>query len=42
VLTESSGTVSPFDLAVEAAQIEEDLSGFKFYPVLTIGIHIRF
>jgi len=42
VLTESTGTVSPFDLAVEAAQIEEDLSGFKFYPVLTIGIHIRF
>lgn len=42
VLTESSGTVSAVDLAVEAAQIEEDLSGFKFYPVLTIGIHIRF
>lgn len=42
VLTESSGTVSAADLAVEAAQIEDDLSDFKFYPVITLGIHIRF
>lgn len=42
VLTESTGTVSATDLAVEAAQIEDDLSGFKFIPVITVGIHIRF
>ncbi len=42
ILTENTGTVSPVDLAIEAAQLEEDLSDFKFFPVLTIGIHIRF
>ena len=42
ILTENTGTVSPADLAIEAAQLEEDLSDFKFFPVLTIGIHIRF
>jgi len=42
ILTESTGTVSPADLAIEAAQLEEDLSDFKFFPVLTIGINIRF
>ncbi|TDJ59602.1 MAG: hypothetical protein E2O42_06160 [Nitrospina sp.] len=42
ILTESTGTVTPANLAVEAAQLKEDLSEFKFFPVLTIGIHIRF
>ena len=42
ILTERTGTVSAADLAIEAAQIEEDLSSFKFYPVVTVGIHIRF
>ena len=42
ILTESTGAVSAADLAIEAAQLEEDLSDFKFFPVLTIGIHIRF
>lgn len=42
ILTESTGTVSSADLAVEAAQIVDDLNDFKFFPVLTIGIHIRF
>lgn len=42
ILTESSGTVSAADLAAEAAQIEDDLSGFKFFPVVTVGVHIRF
>ena len=42
VLTESTGTVSAADLAIEAAQIEDDLSDFKFFPVVTVGIHIRF
>jgi hypothetical protein len=42
VLTESTGSVSAADLAIEAAQIEEDLSDFKFFPVVTVGIHVRF
>ncbi len=42
ILTESSGTVSAADLAVEAQQIEEDLDSLKFYPVVTVGVHIRF
>jgi len=42
ILTESTGNVSAADLAAEAAQLEQDLSNFKFFPVLTIGIHIRF
>ena len=42
VLTESTGSVSAADLAIEAAQIEEDLSDFKFFPVITVGIHVRF
>lgn len=42
VLTESTATVSAADLAAEAAQIEDDLSDLKFFPVITVGIHIRF
>ncbi len=42
ILTESTGTVSAADLAVEQQQIEEDLSSFKFFPVVTVGVHIRF
>ena len=42
VLTDSSGVVPVADLLAEQAQIEDDLSGFKFYPVITVGIHIRF
>lgn len=42
LLTESSGLVPPAQIAAEQAQLEDDLSGFKFYPVLTLGIHIRF
>jgi hypothetical protein len=41
-LTESTGTVSAADLAAEAAQIEDDLSDLKFFPVVTVGIHVRF
>ncbi len=41
-LTESTGTVSAADLAIEAAKIKDDLSSFKFFPVITVGIHIRF
>ncbi len=42
LLTESSGLASPADIAAEQAQLEDDLSGFKFFPVVTLGIHIRF
>ena len=42
LLTDSSGLVPVADLALEQAQLEDDLSGFKFYPVITLGIHIRF
>lgn len=42
ILTESSGTVSAADLAVEAQQIEDDLDSFKFFPVVTVGITFRF
>jgi hypothetical protein len=42
LITESTGTVSAADLAIEAAQIEDDLSDLKFFPVVTVGIHVRF
>ncbi|MDH5639610.1 MAG: hypothetical protein OEZ04_14075, partial [Nitrospinota bacterium] len=42
ILTDRTGTVTAADLAVEAAQIEEDLKDLKFFPVVTVGIHIRF
>ena len=41
-LTDSSGLVPVADLLAEQAQLEDDLSDFKFYPVITLGIHIRF
>lgn len=41
-LTDSSGAVNAADLEAERRQLEDDLSGFKFYPVVTVGIHIRF
>jgi hypothetical protein len=42
VLTESTGSVNPADLAAEQAQLEEDLSDLKFFPVITVGIHFQF
>ncbi len=42
LLSDSSGSVNPADLEAERQQLEDDLSGFKFYPVVTVGIHIRF
>ena len=42
LLTDSSGLVPPADLLREQQQLEDDLSDFKFYPVITVGIHIRF
>lgn len=42
LLSDSSSSVNPADLEAERQQLEDDLSGFKFYPVVTVGIHIRF
>lgn len=42
VLTESTGSVSAGDLAIEQQQLEEDLDFLNFYPVVTVGIHVRF
>lgn len=42
VLTDSSGLIPPANLEAERAAIEDDLSSFKFYPVITLGVHIRF
>lgn len=42
LLSDSSGLVPAADLLAEQAQLEDDLSGFKFYPVITLGVHIRF
>ncbi len=42
LLTESAGLVPPIDLAIEQQNLEDSLSDFKFYPVITVGIHIRF
>lgn len=42
LITESTGSVSAADLAIEAQQIKDDLSDLKFFPVVTVGIHVRF
>ncbi|CAI2717391.1 Putative Outer membrane protein domain-containing protein [Nitrospina watsonii] len=42
-LTQVSGSsISQSDLDREARQLEDDLSDVPFYPVFTIGLHIRF
>ena len=41
-VSESTGLASPGDLAAEAAQLEDDLSSFEYYPVLAIGMTISF
>ncbi len=41
-VTDSAGVVLPADLNAERAQIEQDLKDFKFFPVFTLGIHLRF
>jgi hypothetical protein len=43
-VTDASGLgyVTAADLALEAQQIEDDLSDLKFFPVVTVGIHVRF
>jgi hypothetical protein len=41
-VSESTGLVSPADLAAEAAEIEADSSSLKYYPVLAMGVTISF
>lgn len=43
LLTQTAGTAIPTaNLAEEARQIEDDMSGFKWFPVVTVGLHVRF
>lgn len=43
-LSQVGGAISvpQAQLDAEAAQLEDSLSDFKFFPVVTVGIHIRF
>jgi hypothetical protein len=41
-LTSSTGLVDPADLAAEAAEIEEDIEDYDFWPVISFGLAIRF
>jgi hypothetical protein len=41
-LTDSSGLIPASDLLAEQLEIQEDLKDFRFYPVITVGIHINF
>ncbi|MCP3981862.1 MAG: hypothetical protein GY716_21375 [bacterium] len=41
-LESSTGFVDPDDLAQEIAEIEDDISDFDFWPVLSVGMSIRF
>ena len=38
----STGIVSQLDLSKEIKEIEDDLDGFKFYPVISLGLFYRF
>ena len=41
-LVSDSPFVDPADLAREAAEIEDDIDGFKLWPVVSFGLAIRF
>lgn len=41
-LASDSPFVDPADLALEAAEIEDDIDGFKLWPVVSFGLSIRF
>jgi hypothetical protein len=41
-LTSSTGFVSPADLAKERANIQDDIHGYKYYPVLQASLGYRF
>ena len=38
----STGIVSQADLSNEIKEIEDDLEGIKFYPVISLGLFYRF
>ena len=41
-LQDKTGTVSAADLKIEAAQIEDDISNYEFYPVISMGLSLTF
>ena len=41
-LSSTTGLVDPDDLAAEASQIEDDISDYEWWPVLSLGMSIRF
>ncbi len=41
-LIDKTGTVLAADLKTEAAQIEDGVSNYKFYPVISMGLSIAF
>jgi hypothetical protein len=41
-LSSSTGIVDPADLEAEAARIEEDIEDYELWPVLSVGLAIRF
>ena len=41
-ITESTGLIGVADLALEAAQIEDDASNYQYYPVIAVGVMIKF
>jgi hypothetical protein len=41
-LSASNPAVSAADLRAEESDIEDELHGFKFYPVLSLGLYYRF
>jgi hypothetical protein len=41
-LDATAGFVDPDDLAAEAAQIEDDIEDYEFWPIVSVGLSIRF
>jgi hypothetical protein len=41
-LRDKTGFVAPADLKTEAAQIEDSVSNYEFYPVISMGLSITF
>jgi len=41
-LSSNSSLVDPADLALEIAEIEDDIDGFDLWPVISFGLAIRF
>jgi len=41
-LNSTTGLVDPNDLEAEAAELEDDIEDYEFWPVISIGMSIRF